>query len=999
MLHQSRSIIAFYAMISALGNLFKSYLRCYVSQRPMIPWLSLVSLILLSACNPLPPVVNQDSDATVITPPPQISSDLGITELMPDADIPGPLLNSILPNRSPLEGGIPLRIIGDGFRSPMYVRIGENPCLSLTVESEARISCLAPSVESPQTVSVEVAWGAVPREGEISDESRDQYEGALRVIERGLTYFQPLGVESLTPSKGPASGNTEVTITGIGFTETTDVRFGDSPALNVTLQDSQTLTVVTPPHSADKVDVIVRDPSGVIILEDAYTYQVPLGIDFISPQWGMTEGGDLIEVYGYGFTDDTSVLMGGQAAIIIEARPPARLTISAPPRERAGWVELTLENLNGRSDLERAFLYLDSNTGPFEVFGSVPERLPTDLGGSIMIGGNGFTEETQVFMEDQELTCQLENAQQLRCFCPRRALGIVEISVRQGLLSETFSLTYYDTLELFFLEPDRAARSGGAFIRVRGRGFTEETRFSFGDQQVSVHQFISNEEVWIIAPPNPPALLDITVNRDEEQVYLPEAFTYFDPQAQYGGSWGERIQNAVNVTALNIYDFSPIPEVTVELRPFQTPTSLPLVTGQTNEEGQVTVSAESLSTPLHVNIAKSGFEAQTIERVVSENLTVLLFPFIPPEGEGDPPPPPEPVRIQGVLTGLNELEKPPEPGVVLRAFIDVSHGGMLSRSVNPAPAPLGILSEDGPFDLFTRPGQMAVIATAAYVPQEELSRYERGEISYWFLRKSIYPIKMGMIRYLSLSPEAEISGLNLSLNHPLEERASVKLLNPSTGAGVGYLDRFGNPASIQSDFEVRAFLDLDADGYWELDINATSDSSLLSVRGLPNLEEWPDQPELIWFAMSRVHPAGVNSYAEHIQSDLTRQVDIGPFVGAARVLDRNSGDPISIGETLRWDYWPGIDRDDTEPPQATTIRFYQAGLPVWSFTLPGGVNELTIPPLPPEEPQAGAAPGSIYVSIEPLISEVGINYQDYNLLDLNNPSSYSTTRFEIIFDP
>ena len=989
MLHQSRSHIAFYAMTTVLGKLFKFH---WSRQ-------SLIIAMIISACDPSPPTAITDRDATVI--PPLNRPDWGglSLDMMLESDLPGPLFNSILPNRSPLEGGIALRIIGDGFRSPMYVRVGEQRCVSLTVESEARLSCILPGVDSPQSVDVSVAWGPIPPQGEIPDESPNAYEGALRIIPEGLSYFQPLFVEGLSPTTGPASGNSEVRLLGAGFSEVTDVRFGGSPALSVNLESPDSLLVVTPPHPAGVVDVVIRDPSGVLELESAYTYQTPLGLDQLSPRWGDLSGGQTLELYGFGFTVDTRVRIGGREAEVIEARPPARLTVLSPSSESPGWAELSLENTNGLFEEAKAFLYLDNVFGAFEVFGSIPNRLPSDLGGSLIIGGNGFTEETTVSIDGQMVTCQLDSPQRLRCFSPRRPVGISEVIVRQGLLSESFDLIFYRALELFYLSPDRAATCGGALIHVRGRGFTPETSFTFGDVQVTPYRFVSEEELWLSAPPHPPATLDLTITEGEQRLFIPEAFVYFDPLSQYGGSWGERIDHSINVTALNIYDFSPVPDVLVEARPFNTPAAAALITGRTNEDGQVTLSTETLSAPLHINVVKNGFEAQTIERVVSENLTVLLFPFTPPEGEGDPPPTPDPVTIRGTLIGLNELEKPPEPGMVIRAFIDVSHRSMLGRSINPPPAPLGILSEDGPFEIINRPGQMALIGTAAYVPQVELERYERGEISYWFLRKASFPIQMGMIRYLSLSPGASIEDLTLELDSPLDQRADVRLLNPSTGAGIPFIDTFGNPQSTDNDFEVRAFLDLDADGYWELDIKGSSTEPSVLIGGLPNLNESLGQAELLWFATSRIISSSTNSYAEHLQSDLSDQVRIGPFVGAARVQDRMEGSVISVGETLRWDYWPGVDGLPTEPPQATTVRFYQAGLPVWGFTLPGGVTELTIPPLPEEEPEAGASSGSVYISIEPMISELGIDYQDYTLLDLNNASSYSTTRFELIYDP
>ena len=973
MVFLSQYKIAFYVIIILLSNLF-------------------------NACDPIPPREIENTDARVLPPIPQVELDF---ELIPEMDmeIPGPLLNSVLPNRSPLAGGIRLRIIGESFRAPMYVRLGEQRCLDLVVESNSRLTCTVPAVETPQSVAVSVAWGPIPNQDPIPDESIEEFEGGLRTLNEALTYYEPLSVDSLEPNIGPSTGQSEITIIGQGFSETTDVRFGGLPALGITVESTQVLKVLTPAHPPEVVDVSIRDPAGAVLLEDAYTFQVPLGLNEIRPSWGSVSGGESIQLYGYGFTSESQVSLAGQNLEIEAVTPPARISAITAPYLEPGWVNITIQNSNGEYQKDRAFLYLADELGPFEVYGAIPNQLPSDRGGEFMIGGNGFDENTRVTMEGNELNCQLVTAQRLNCFAPRRAAGDVQVIVWQDLLNKRFTLSYFNPLELFFVEPDRAAQCGGALIHVRGRGFTPETQFYLGDQLASISRYVSDEELWFEAPAHPPALVDITVRERDQEVYQPESFNYFDPMALYGGSWGERIENAVNVTVLNIYDFSPISEVRVEARVFDEVASIPLQSGLTNEDGQVTLSLEELDPPLHLNIAKSGFEVQTVERVVSENLTVLLFPFTPPEGESEPPPPPEPVTIQGMLSGLSELEKPPEPGMVLRAFVDVSHSGMLNRSVNPTPAPIGILAEDGPFHIITRPGQMALIATAAYVSASELARYERGEVSYWFMRKSTYPIKMGIIRFLSLSPGAEINGLSLNLDHDLNQIADVRLLNPPSGAGTIYTDSFGEVLSVEDEFEVRAFLDLEGDGYWELDVQGLSTLPTMNLSALPKLDEWSDAPSLLWFARSRVHPNGVNSYAEHQQSNLNQSVEIGPFVEAARLIERASGDSIATGETIRWEPWPGVEGRPTEPAQATTIRFYQAGLPVWGFTLPGGINELSIPPLPPSESGAGASPGSIYVSIEPMISAQGLDYQDYNLLDINNASSFSTTRFEIMYDP
>ena len=961
--------------------------------------LSVVSVSVMGGCDPLPPQSEVMGDAIVISPPPQPRWD---AEVMPDQalELPGPLLNSILPTRAPISGGITVRVIGADFRVPMYVRVGDLPCDELVVENPARMSCIIPRVDTPQVVDFTVAW--LPEGLEIDPSSAEavaQIEGGIRTLPQEFTYYQTLSVTDLSPDTGPASGNTEVVIMGEGFSEPMDVRFGDLPARQVTVDSPQQITVITPASPSGVVDVSIRSAQELARVERGFNFQVPLGIDNLTPRWGSVEGGEPIELYGYGILEDSEVRLGASRATIEQIMTPGRVSALTPPSAEPGWVPLRVENSNGVWLEDRGFLYLATEEASFDVLGLIPQRLPADRGGEFLIGGNGFNEETKVLLDGVEISCDVEAPQRLLCFAPAHPPGEVPVTIYQGLLSRTLSLSFINTLALYQIRPDRAAMSGGALIQIRGRGLTPESRFLFGDVEVPITRFVSTEEVWLRSPPHPVAILDVTLIEADQQVYLPQAFTYFDPLQRYGGAWGDSIQGAVNVTALNIYDFSPIPEASVEVRPFDQPQGPPLVTGLTDAEGQVTLSLEELEGPVHLNIAKSGFEAQTLERVVSENVTVLLFPFTPPEGEGGPPEPPEPAQVSGILTGLNDIPKPREPGFVLRAFVDASHRSMLSRAINPAPAPIGILSEDGPFEILVRPGQMALIGTAAYVPTETLERYERGEMSYWLMRRESRPIKMGAIRFLSLSPGSVIEGLELSLNRDLNQQADVRLLNPSTAAGSIYTDSFGDVQIVTDSHDVRAFLDLGPDGYWEIDIDARTEEPQVQVRGLPDLTQWPDTPELNWFVQSTVHPGGVNSFAYHQQSDLGRSVEIGPFVGAPMVTSHNNGDFFSVGDTISWDLWPGVYGTPVEPPQATTVRFYQAGLPVWTFTLPGGVNQLTIPPLPPAETGAGISEGSVFMILETVTTPDGLNYQDYTLLDLNSPLSYSTSQTELFFAP
>jgi IPT/TIG domain len=65
----------------------------------------------------------------------------------------------------------------------------------------------------------------------------------------------------VTPSSGPAAGGTPVVLEGSGFTGTTAVTFGSTPASGFTVDSDQLLTAVTPPGEGT-VDITVTTPRG-----------------------------------------------------------------------------------------------------------------------------------------------------------------------------------------------------------------------------------------------------------------------------------------------------------------------------------------------------------------------------------------------------------------------------------------------------------------------------------------------------------------------------------------------------------------------------------------------------------------------------------------------------------------------------------------------------------------------------------------------------------------
>ncbi len=94
----------------------------------------------------------------------------------------------------------------------------------------------------------------------------------------GVTFAYDLGTPAVTkvaPAKGTTAGGTTVKVTGSGFTEADTVDIGSTPATDVTVTSSTSLTAVAPAGAAGTVDVRVTTPSGTspVVTADHFTYK------------------------------------------------------------------------------------------------------------------------------------------------------------------------------------------------------------------------------------------------------------------------------------------------------------------------------------------------------------------------------------------------------------------------------------------------------------------------------------------------------------------------------------------------------------------------------------------------------------------------------------------------------------------------------------------------------------------------------------------------------
>jgi hypothetical protein len=139
-------------------------------------------------------------------------------------------------------------------------------------------------------------------------------------------------ISGITPATGPDTGNTQVSIQGLHFTEATEVRFGTETAIVSQVLDN-VIICRTPAQAAGTVQVTVRTPGGVSNTGSfTYTATTPAApvLSQISPASGPGEGGTQVTIAGTNLLGATSVTFGGTPATNVNASLGNFITCTTP---------------------------------------------------------------------------------------------------------------------------------------------------------------------------------------------------------------------------------------------------------------------------------------------------------------------------------------------------------------------------------------------------------------------------------------------------------------------------------------------------------------------------------------------------------------------------------------------------------------------------------------------------------------------------------------------
>ena len=170
-----------------------------------------------------------------------------------------PVVSGVSPSSGSTAGGTSVSISGSHFTGATAVYFGGTAATSFTVNSDGSITAVSPA-GSAGTVDITVVTAA----GTSATSSADHF-----------TYAGVPVVTGISPSSGPHTGGTSVTISGSGFTGATSVYFGLIQILSFTINSDGSITVTSPStFFSGTVDITVVTGLGTSATSsaDLFTY-------------------------------------------------------------------------------------------------------------------------------------------------------------------------------------------------------------------------------------------------------------------------------------------------------------------------------------------------------------------------------------------------------------------------------------------------------------------------------------------------------------------------------------------------------------------------------------------------------------------------------------------------------------------------------------------------------------------------------------------------------
>ncbi len=313
----------------------------------------------------------------------------------------------------------------------------------------------------------------------------------------------PPVLSSLSVTSGPAVGGTPVVLTGMYFSDASEVRFGSVRAATFTAT-SDSRIAVTAPAGTGTVDITVTNADGTsaVTSSSKYTYVPAPAVTSIAPTAGPTAGGTPVIITGTNLTAATRVNFGAAAATAFTVNSATQITATAPAGA-AGTVDVTVTTAGGTSATSAAdqYTYVAVPT----VTSISPNSGPGTGGTAVTITGTNLTGTTAVNFGAAAATgFTVNSATQITATAPAGATGTVDVTVTSAggtsAISAADRYSYAPAPTVTSITPNAGPATGGTMVTLIGTNFGGASAVTFGGTAATAFTVLSATTLTATAP-------------------------------------------------------------------------------------------------------------------------------------------------------------------------------------------------------------------------------------------------------------------------------------------------------------------------------------------------------------------------------------------------------------------------------------------------------------------------------------------------------------------
>ncbi len=332
----------------------------------------------------------------------------------------------------------------------------------------------------------------------------------------------PVEIASITPAQFSYLGKTQFTITGANFTENTEVIFttaGGPVKIQPTFASSSILQGTVPPNDPGLTNVTVTDPvRGEDTISNAGAYIGPFDITHIFPYRALAGDQVAVTIRGAGFTGDTAIKVGTQALldqVCVDPRTITGILVVPPagPTDVLYTVSATDHHGTTGDPVDDSIPNGFTALAPLEVDSITPSEISYLGKTSLEIRGRNFTGSTKVIVGGLNLSLTSLTSTKLTVTPLAHAPGAVTVAVEdpeRGSDELPDALTYIGPLQVTGIDPNQATVHAPVSVIITGVGFTPQTAFKIGGEELLWKEFLSAKAIRTYSPDLPVGTYDVT---------------------------------------------------------------------------------------------------------------------------------------------------------------------------------------------------------------------------------------------------------------------------------------------------------------------------------------------------------------------------------------------------------------------------------------------------------------------------------------------------------